>query len=706
MSLDLTRCDREPIHIPGAIMPFGALLLCEEKTGKIVQASANSAEYLGATPDKLLGQSIEEFLNLDPVTYSLNGLRYYEFEPKPSTNAAQLNRRTRESMEKIHEQTGWQGFLNEGARQIQALTGYDRVMVYRFHEDLHGEVVAEACNPGVESYLGLHYPASDIPAPARKVFLENWVRMIPAVDYAPVPFKPELNPLTNATPDLGRTLLRSVSPIHLEYLRNMKVGASLTLSIVSDGKLWGLIACHHLTPRYADRELRGACEVLARFISGLLRDVARVEEFTEREKLRDIHRRLISRFENGSDLGKVITTETPNLLDLIGSKGAAAALYLEGQWETVGDVPGTEELEKLVDWLANKTSDQPIYATNSLSQEFPQAKAYTEIGSGLLAISIPKSERTCILLFRPEIVRTVTWAGNPSEKVTSADGRLHPRASFGEWTESVRGQSAPWRTWEIDAALELRSAILAHDLKVQFAREQQARVDAEIAKQLREELVAVVSHDLKNPIGSILLQAQAMERGFERTGDERNATAAARIVRIGRSMNNLIDDILHVTKIESGTLEVKKQQEDLLTVLVESKEIFGPLAAEAGLELMVSPSSKSCPARIDRDRILQVLSNLVGNAIKFTPSGGRIELSLETVEADFALICVMDTGPGVAPEHREKIFDRYWQANQAKRLGTGLGLAISKGIVESHGGKIRVRGRDGGGSVFEVRLPR
>jgi light-regulated signal transduction histidine kinase (bacteriophytochrome) len=718
---DLSQCDREPIHIPGSVQPFAALVICEAESMRVVQATVNCEEITGLSHGQLLGKVITEQLELGSQngsipsrfegsryaqsSYRAGPLYYFELEKKSSSDPTALAQKTRAAMEKIQSQTSWQGFLDEGARQIQALTGYDRVMIYHFHEDLHGEVMAEACNPGVESYLGLHYPASDIPAPARKVFLENWVRMIPTVNYTPVPFEPVLNPVTGATPDLGKTLPRSVSPIHLEYLRNMEVGASLSLSILSEGKLWGLVACHHLQPKYLDENERGACEILARLISSLLRDVSRVEEFNQRERLREIHRKIVSHFGGAADLGKILTQESPNLLDLVNSQGAAVALYLDGHWETAGEVPSDGELDALVDWLTENHPGQAVVETSHLSSLFAPAASYEKIASGLLAISVPKTKRNYILLFRPEIVRTVRWAGKPDEKIATADGRLHPRASFGEWSQSVRSRSAPWRSWELDAALELRSAILAADLSRQFEKEQKARQEAEVAMRLREELMAVLSHDLKNPIGSIMLQAQLMERAFEKSGETKSLENARRILRVGHNMNNLINDILHVTKLESGTLVIEKAGANIADLLHEAADFLGSLAAHGKIELKVRASDISCRARVDRERVIQVLSNLVGNAIKFTPPEGSIELSLEKCGPEFAQISVSDTGPGIPKEHHELIFDRFWQANQARRLGTGLGLAICKGIVEGHGGKIWVESREGGGSTFRFTLP-
>lgn len=707
--LDLSQCDREPIHAPGAVQPFTAVLIAPTASGHVEQCTLNAHEFLNVP--HVLGRSLEQILaevdssGYSRTQYSVGPLTYLEFEKCTTSEAPNWNIRTREAMQAMQSHSTWQELLNESARQIHKLTGYDRVMIYRFHPDHHGEVIAESLNPGVESYLGLHYPASDIPLPARQIFLANWVRMIPEVNYQPVPFEPALNPITGQTPDLSRTLGRSVSPIHLEYLRNMDVGASLTLSILSEGKLWGLVACHHLQPKFLDTHARGACEIIARFLSGLLRDVARVEEFNEREKLREIHRRIVSQLDPNKDLGKQLTQESPNLMDLMRPEGAAVALYLEGEWQTVGKVPTKPQLDALVEWLALNQSGQAVYHSASISQEYPQARDYADIGSGLVAISIPKTKRNFILLFRPEVTHTVRWAGNPNGKTTDEQGHLHPRNSFKEWSESVRFTSRPWHSWEIDAALELRAALLSLDLAKQFEKEQKARHEAEVATRLREELMAVLSHDLKNPIGSILLQAQIIDRKLAKSEDKSVCEAAKRIVRAGRNMNNLIDDILHVTKLESGTSVVEPLRQDLNPILTDALDMLTPLALDAGIEVRTILAKGPCRVNVDSDRIIQVLSNLVGNSIKFTPKGGSIEVGIETCGPENATVYVSDTGPGIPEEHRMLIFDRFWQANQSRRIGTGLGLAICKGIISQHDGTIWVENRQEGGSVFKFTLP-
>ena len=720
----------QQIRQPGAIQRFGALLAMDVGSCEILHCSENVRNFLELSSDEILGRNIFECLGIEPIsfpdeaptfislgryrvaTHVSGRLRFFEFEKSPTSDPVHLAHETRRGMERMQGLESLKELLEETTRQIQRLTGFDRVMLYQFHPDDHGEVVAETILPGVDSYLGLHYPADDIPLPARTMLLKNSIRMIPDVDFERVAILPAINPLTSQgtgqAPDLSRTLLRAIVPCHLEYLKNMGVRATLTVSLLSGGKLWGLIACHHLTPKYLDENERGACETLGRHVSGLLRDIARVEEFRQRDRLAQVHRSIVGRLNSSKDIGEEISFRTPNLMDLIESEGSAAALYLENHWVTQGIVPNEAALNELVNWLSQEHTDEPVFSTDSLLGLFPPALKYQDIGAGLLAISVPKTHKHYILLFRPEIIRTVRWAGQPQAKEVSSDGKLHPRHSFAEWQESVRQKSSPWKSWEIDAALDLRSAILSLDLRRQFEKEQKARKEAELAVRSREELMAILSHDLKNPITSIQLQAALMGRNPSRMGDAQVKEFSQQIYRSTQNMTNLINDILHVTQLEAGNLTIEKKSGNLDEIVTEVFDLLAPIAAQKQIELRLlrSESKKPFLAQVDHDRIIQVLSNLIGNSLKFTPAGGLIEIAVEPgSDPGWARVSVADTGSGIPIENHVHVFDRFWQASHAKKLGTGLGLAICKGIIEGHGGTIWVESRPLGGTRFCFTVP-
>jgi chemotaxis family two-component system sensor kinase Cph1 len=609
-------------------------------------------------------------------------------------------REERVALDRIQHSTSLAELLKITADEVMNITGLDRVMIYRFHDDLHGEVLAESVKTGVESYLGLHYPASDIPVPARAVFLKNWVRMIPDVGYQPV----ALVTHEGAPLDLGKSLLRAVSPIHIEYLKNMGVGASLTISLISNGKLWGLIACHALKPKYVSLPARDACETIGRITSALITSKIELEKNNLRGESDTVVKELVSRLNEETDLAVALTDPSPNILHLISAAGASAALYRQGYWASAGKTPTEEQMNSLVSWLEANHLGEPIFATNSLAKEFPEAKDYLQVPCGVLALAIPKSPHNYLIWFRPEINSKVKWAGKP-EKMVAKDGSLHPRTSFQEWEETVDGKSEPWTVLEKELALELRNSILAVELSRQFQKEQEARKAAERAMLLREEMMAVLSHDLKNPLSAIQLSTKVAEKFLESESKERVAEVLSRITRATSNMNHLINDVLSIAKLESGSVELDHETAEITEVISEVVEILEPIAIEKKIVITKRFLQNSCNVRCDRGRLIQVLSNILGNAIKFTPESGKICVDLESCGPEFLRISVTDTGPGINVDHLDFVFDRFWQANQAKRLGTGLGLAIAKGIISAHGGEIWAESDGKSFTTFRFTLP-
>lgn len=695
-TIDLTNCDSEPVRFINSIQPFGAVVIVDSQS-HVRSISNNFFDFLKIEKRDLLGKPFEPSIIPDGLILTstkVNDLTVIEIERESVHTTPALP----PLLDKLYASEDLQSLLKTSSQIIHELTSFDRVMIYKFHEDLHGQVVAETVAPGTDSFDGLHYPASDIPAPARSIFLETWVRMIPEVHYSPV----EFDSVEKTPVDLGKTLLRAVSPIHIQYLKNMKVGASMTISLISEGKLWGLIACHHNTSHYISKNLRDACEVIGKMTSSLIQVVTLKEKQNHLNKTRDFISQLPQRLANVKDFSEELTQKSPTLLDLINADGASASLYVDGYWVNIGQTPSEVELNNLLEWVSNEHDGKAIYQTNELSKDYHPALAYKNVASGLLAISVPKTKKNYIFWFRPEVIETVKWAGNP-EKAVSNEGRLSPRSSFELWKQEVHATSTPWKSWEIEAALELRNAIIGADLHIQFSKEQKARKEAERATRAREELMAIVSHDLKNPLNSILIQLGLIKRLLpaQEVKVRDLADKSARTVHI---MANLIKDILSITQLEAGQLELEKKTYPIEQITTEIVNMLQPLAKEKQINLNVT-LNYSREIEFDYDRILQVLSNLIGNAIKFSPENSPINISVEKNGPESILFKVQDKGPGIPEEDYLNIFDRFWQASQTKRLGFGLGLSIAKGIVVAHGGEIWVNSELGKGSSFEFSLP-
>jgi two-component system, chemotaxis family, sensor kinase Cph1 len=731
----LANCSEEPIHVPGAIQPFGVLLALDEDL-RVRGCSRNASEAFGTYAERLFDQPIGDLLpwdlggqiqagdfeareparlrlevaassgHWDAFLHRHRGQLILELErvddPNPSESGATL----RSTISGLQASASLRDACQSICESIRALTQLDGVMVYRFHEDEHGEVIAEAKDPRFAQYLGLHYPASDIPRQAREMFLMNWVRMIPERDYQPVAL---ISDKTITTPiDLGRSLLRSVSPVHIEYLRNMGVHASLTLSLIEGGRLWGLIAGHHYdAPKHVPFETRAACETLARLLSSQLAHKANLEVVGQRKRAKRVHGELVARMKDREHTSEALIDGEANVLDLLECGGAAVAAP-GGGWLTVGTTPSPEQIDGLAQWLAKAHPDSDMFRTESLAAEYAEALAFKSSASGVLALKIPKNEGNYVFWFKPEVVQTIAWAGNPDKAVfvEQHEGRLRPRASFEAWKETMRLRSLPWAEWEVEAATALTHEILAADLHRQFEREMQARAAAEWANEQKEQLLAVVSHDLKNPLHSLMLNVALIQRTFPVESLHKSAGVLKVMERSLQRMNHLINDLLSVSKLESGTVGLELKEHPAVDLLRDAVQLLMPIAIEQSVKLEIEPNPpEGCLVCCDRERLLQVLSNLVGNAVKFTGREGRVWLGVvpESREIHFS---VSDTGPGIAREHLKFVFDRYWQARQTQRLGTGLGLSIAKGIVEAHGGRIWVESELGKGSIFQFTIPK
>lgn len=497
--VDLSSCDREPIHIPGAIQPHGLLLAVEGSDLTIVQVSANCEHWLQQAPAQLLGRPLASLLTADSMpalaqclaegaatTSSPRLLRLaatdheltafsmtvhrsgevaiVELEPQPTSALPADQAATtflgdcRQANRRLGQCQNVTELCQATARELHALTGYDRILVYQFDEEWNGAVVAEHCLESLEPYLGLHYPASDIPAQARAIFLLNGLRLIPDVQYRPAPLVPQANPRTGQPLDLSRAHLRSVSPIHLEYLRNMGVSASLTISLVVDDKLWGLIACHHLAPRYLPPLQREACELFGQMVAMQLTHRLHAARQQETAQATVVLGHLTKRIQQFDSIVPPLLAEQENLLALTSAQGAV--LWNDGEALPIGATPPLDSLPQLQQWVAAATTESVFY-TDRLPQQFPAAEAYADVASGLLALVLARAPDVYLLWFRPEVIRTVNWAGDPSKSIEtgSADGRLRPRQSFARWQESVRYRSLPWLNGELEAARQLRSLL-------------------------------------------------------------------------------------------------------------------------------------------------------------------------------------------------------------------------------------------------------
>jgi chemotaxis family two-component system sensor kinase Cph1 len=529
---DLAACDREPIHIPGSIQPHGVLLALDPNTLRVVQVAGDTERLLNISQHDLLHQEAAASLgsneverlramvsgraplprpmfafdtvmkrdgrNLDVIVHVSEGIIVIELEPRIEDAVPNPLAFVQSTIMRLQGLGGVAAFLQGIADEVRSATGFDRVMIYQFQPDESGAVVAEARSDEVESYLGLHYPASDIPQQARALYLRNWLRLIPDARYTPAPITPAVNPVTGRPLDLTHSALRSVSPIHLEYLANMGVRASMSLSLVVDGKLWGLIALHHRQPKHMPQGQRAGCELLAQLASLQLADKVAKEEQTDRLQAKITQAKLVEAMMREEQVAAALIERDPSLIDYIPAGGAA--VFWEGKISTAGNTPSQAEIEGLVAWLNENLTDG-VFITNHLPGHYHSAQSFAGVASGLVALSVSRSPRDYVLWFKPEVLETVTWAGNPNEavKVAAEGARLSPRHSFAAWRETVRGRSEAWRSYTLELAQTLRTSIL----EVALRRIDQAAREREQARAHQDFLMAELDHRVKNTLATI-----------------------------------------------------------------------------------------------------------------------------------------------------------------------------------------------------------
>ena len=731
----LANCADEPIRFPGAIQPHGVLLTLSEPDLRIVQVSANVVSLFNHQPEALLGQPLDtllgtqptdvvrqmagqpSFIDAPPLYVTLNGGQFegllhrhqgvlvLEFEPHSEHfQPKSQNGRTSnlgKMLQRLQSAKTLQALYEISVSEIQAMTGYDRVLIYRFEEEGHGQVIAEASAPSMELFNGLFFPASDIPQQARELYRTNWLRIIPNADYEPVPLLPKLRPDTGQPLDLSFATLRSVSPIHCQYMKNMGVLSSMSISLMKGDKLWGLISCGNREPLHVPNDLRTTCQTIGQVLSLQISAMEALDISRQREEKVDALGELNQAMSNSSDAVFDGLAQCPQvLMDLVQAGGVA---IIEGQQlHRYGNCPEPEQIRALHKWL--KDTGQPVFASHHLSAVYPPAADYQAVASGVMAMSLPKPVDNGVLWFRPEVKENIQWSGDPKKPLAlekSDTGlRLRPRTSFEIWKVEMAGISTKWSPGDRFAANDLRRSALENDLARQVLREQQA-------VRARDELVAVVSHDLRNPMTVISMLCGMMQKAFSSDGthtSRRISSAIDTMQQAAGRMNVLLEDLLDTSKIEAGRYTVRPVPLDVSQIFEEAYSLLAPLALEKGVDLSFN-AEPGLQINADPERLFQVLSNLIGNAIKFTPRQGIIGISAMSNDEEI-VFSVRDSGEGIAPDQLPHVFDRYWTLTENNPTGSGLGLYITQGIVKAHGGRIEAQSELGRGSEFRFTVPK
>ena len=699
---DLTACDREPIHIPGSIQPHGFLLVAEPSTLRIVAGAGNveshvGADWLGRGLSELLSKPVAALLEVRPASSTIALGRVHcgavifdatahrspealivELEPAPETlpSPIEVLSAMEEAAAKFEQAYGLTELCERAALAFRNLTGFDRVMVYRFLDDDAGVVLAEDRNPDLDTFLNQHFPASDIPKQARALYIRNRVRVIPDIGYDPAPLRPA--GFTNL--DLSDVGLRSVSPIHLTYLANMGVGASASVSIVRDGSLWGLIACHNSTPKHLPLHQRMACRALAGSLARQIGAKEDAELFRERIRLRAAEDAVVLRLGSDISLATFFDTAGDEMRRMFGADSFAAVrgpeLYVAGR------SPKPEDIRAVAAHVGGEAK-ATVFSTDRFSEFLPAAHSCKDLASGVLAITISAEIPTILMWFRAEQVEVVNWAGNPHKDAAGdPEASLTPRASFESWTEAVRGRSAPWTLFEIEAANRLKKTMFEvrqNRRLFEVNRELTATIaDNESLLVQKDYLMREVHHRVQNSLQlvSAFLGLQSRSIG-DAILTEHLAEAQRRLTAVAMVHHRLHTDE-HVQSVD-----LARYIDDLCS------EITSTMDKSWGDQLTLELS----PILISTNRAINVgliLTELVINANKYAYGGnpGPIAIALRQERNRFRLTVadrgtgLMSDGKGFGTRMLEAMVSRLSGTMEHADNGPGLRITITAPIAD------------------------
>ncbi|MCK0196228.1 ATP-binding protein [Ancylobacter sp. 6x-1] len=723
----LAGCAAEPIRIPGAIQPHGALFVLDPETLALRQASTNLAavtglemmpgqllqdtphagalcrclrRWLGGRSGVLLRTELIGIELFDILAHATPQGVIVECEPVdavPSEGPEVFYTYIRRFLDQLAAAPDLAAMARATVDEVRALTGFNRTLLYSFDRIGDGTVLAEDTDGVLPSYRGQRFPAADIPKQARELYVNNRLRLIVDAGYVPCPIEPMASPVDGRPLDLSYAALRSVSPVHVEYMQNMGTGSSMSISIVVEGELWGLISGHSRAPRRINAQTRNACGMIGQMLSLHIEARQKSVHAAERLELTRIETELVAALSDATSLPEGLAAHREDWLGVVRADGAA--IVMDGVVKQAGRTPAVSDTLILAERL--HPMDDGIYATDSLAGEWPDLARLTGEASGVLAIPLSQIRPDCILWFRPEQVRTVEWAGDPAKAIDDGTTRLHPRHSFAAWSEQVRDHARSWTRAEIESAISFRGAVQNVILR---RAEEKAELSGRLER-ANKELEAFsysISHDLRAPFRHIVGYAELLgerETALETTSQHYLASIKDSALAAGR----LVDDLLAFSQLgrhqlQSGTVDMNK-------LAAEVRRSLEPDMAGRSIawEIGALPTAWGDPSMIR-----QVLLNLLQNAVKYTATREQARISLDGTElADTVAYTVADNGVGFEMAYVRKLFGVFQRLHRAEEFeGSGIGLALVKRIVERHGGTVSAKGTPGVGAEFSFTLPK
>jgi chemotaxis family two-component system sensor kinase Cph1 len=740
--VNLTNCEFEPIHIPGSIQPHGFLLGINSNSWKIDFCSGNISEYVSAEFKNVLGNDFKTIfgekqhtevtnyisqnllLSSTPLKLELFGNDFlctvhksdenYILEAEPSTentkNLTDVYDQTSQFLAYMNETHTLKELCDMVAKGTREITGYDRVMIYRFDKDYNGEVFAESVRDDLEPFFGLHYPHTDIPVQARELYMQNLLRLIVDINYTPVPLYTVDDGNDSKNLNLSLSILRSTSPIHVQYLQNMGVGATLTISLIHQKKLWGLIACHHYSPKNLTPEIRLAAQLQGHFITSQI-DIRQSNEEYEVARKSNIALEKLNSFDLPAREKSFETiANSPEILEICNASGVA--IVLDSKIYKTGLTPDDNNIFKLCRWLADYTKNT-FFSTDKLINHLPNVADFCDEASGIVYHPLSSDSSYCVVWFRPESLTEVNWAGDPNKAIVKDEKGLYPRNSFKLYREIVKCQSKIWLQPELNA-----SANYAHTLQKQLnlliitQEEEKYRKLSEILKETNSELENInwiSTHDLQEPLRKIQMISSRLLGKEDEQFSETVINSVQRMNNSAQRMQTLLIDILKYTRIQhiDDSFEMVSPNEILVEVLFDLQELINEKNATINIEALPEINGITFLMK-------QLFSNLVQNSLKYSfldkaPIVTIKSLGVANLDSEelFEVLEFSDNGIGFEQQFAENIFNIFSRLHgQDEYKGSGVGLALCKKIMQVHKGSIVAEGIPNEGAKFRLYFPK
>lgn len=701
----LLNCADEPIHIPGTVQPHGAMLVfdadglleawSENVTGMLdlrpqlgdtVQQVSLPAPVLAMVEACLVAIASGEAFPLsrevdfgtvlfDCIVHAHEGRVLVEFEQRDMAldTLVVFALKAHNALDRLKRQKTLAALLQMATEQVRDITGFDRVMGYRFRSDGSGDVVAEARTLELSPFLGLRYPASDIPAQARRLYVMNTLRLIPDIGARPV----DLVGREGAAPvDMSHSVLRSVSPVHIEYLQNMGVGASMSISIVVDGQLWGLLACHHRGPKQVPYSIRMTTDVIAQILAASVQTLEAHARSVLIERAANTRTALMQTLLLGEDTLREVARHAGFICTAL---DASALIVSQSGRHIVHGAVDAATTQAIVNALPGPGE---VLRERVRIEDWPvEAREHVKHWPGMLAMCFDPATDGWVLALRPEQVAAVRWGGKPDQlvEVGPLGARLTPRGSFNEWLETVRGSAEAWSPTHL---------LIAGQMQDELHRASIARHGE--TDRARAHLMAMLGHDLRDPLHTIQMATAVLER----TGGA-PTPLVRRIQSSSDRMSRLIGQVLDVSKIESPIgLGITRVRLDLALVVSDVVDEARHGYPDIDFHLTIVG-----PAIVDgdADRLAQVVSNLLANARAHGQLGEPIVVSLRETGGQ-VLLDVNNVAAALDGDAVRNLYTPFKQTSSGQvrnRGGMGLGLYIVERIVSGHAGTITYSHEDG-----------